>query len=187
MKFSNLRTQGFAATRTRLGLSQSQLAEQLGISRTAITMAETGRRKLPTAALIKLAGLEIKMAAVMVPDLVSTVKETDMHLPIQATPEFIKVRELQCDMQIQKLTNRLESMTAHYKAFHTQLCLMDGILAKESGEPRSMFIVSMQIHRERIIKQLSKCSLTGQSLLRNKIALLSAESLLNRSVREQCS
>lgn len=185
MKFSNLKTQGFAATRERLGLSQRQLADQLGISRTTIAMAETGRRKLPTAALIKLAGLEIKMTAAMVPDTVTSAEESNMDLPIQARPEFIKVRELLCDAQIQKLTIRLESMTVQYKRLHMQLRLLEGMLEKESAAADNMFTISMNIHRDRLRKQLSGCSLTGQALLRNRIALLSAESHLNRSVRQQ--
>lgn len=58
MKFRRLKSQSLTATRIRLGLSQNQLAAQLGVSKAAIGMAETGQRKLPLAALIKLVELE---------------------------------------------------------------------------------------------------------------------------------
>ena len=59
MKFRSLKGRDFVATRTRLGLSQRQLAEQLGISKAAVSMAETGQRKLPIAALMKMAALAV--------------------------------------------------------------------------------------------------------------------------------
>lgn len=42
------------AFRKDFGLSQSALAEMLGVSRSTITMAESGRRKLPSAAFVRL-------------------------------------------------------------------------------------------------------------------------------------
>jgi hypothetical protein len=148
-------------------------------------MAEAGRRNLPVPALLKLAELEIKMAAAMVPGTVTTAKETNMDLPVQAGFESIMIRELQCELQIQKLASRRETMTANYKRVYTQLGLLDGMLEKEPDEPCNMFALCMQLHRDRILKQLGRCSLTEQTLLRNRIALLSAETHLNKSVRQQ--
>jgi transcriptional regulator with XRE-family HTH domain len=71
MKFRSLKGREFVATRVRLGLSQRQLADQLGISKAAVAMAETGQRKLPVAALIKMAALEIKMSAAAIPGTVT--------------------------------------------------------------------------------------------------------------------
>ncbi len=72
MKFRSMKAQGFAATRARLGLTQHKLADQLGISRTTIAMVECGRRNLPVPALLKLAELEIKIAAAAIPGTVPT-------------------------------------------------------------------------------------------------------------------
>ena len=186
MKLSTLKT-GFAATRSRLGLSQRQLAEQLGISQATIGMAETGRRNLPVPALLKLAELEIKVTAAMVPGAATTAKETNRDLTLKTGCEAIMIRELQCELQIQKLTNSLETMTAQYKRYHTQLQLLDAMLEKEPAEPGNMFALCMQLHRDRLLKQLARYSLTEQTLLRNRIALLGAESHLNKSVRQQMS
>lgn len=44
-----------ASSRTRLGLTQQQLAEKLGVTRTTVTMWETGANTPPTKILPKLA------------------------------------------------------------------------------------------------------------------------------------
>lgn len=53
--------QGVTAIRVRLGLTQAQLAEQIKVSRSAISMLESGKRTIPTAALIRLSKLEISL------------------------------------------------------------------------------------------------------------------------------
>ena len=185
MRTSKFKTGCFRETRTRLGLSQEQLAEQLGISRSALSMAEYGRRNLPVAALLKLAQLEIKMAAAMVTATAITAKETNITIPPQTSFESIQIRELQCELQIQKLSNLLQTMTIQYKKYDTQLRLLDAILEKESDEPTNVFSLSLQLQRDQVRRQLSRCGPTEQSLLRNRIALLGAETHLNKSVRQR--
>ncbi len=63
MKIRKANTTGTAVTRQMLGLSQQQMAELLGVSKSTIGMVETGQRKLPVAALLKVADLEVKLAA----------------------------------------------------------------------------------------------------------------------------
>jgi transcriptional regulator with XRE-family HTH domain len=45
--------------RTKLGLSQLKMAQYLGIARSQLAMVEKGRRGLPTAAVLKLAKIEL--------------------------------------------------------------------------------------------------------------------------------
>jgi len=183
MKLSSLKTSGFAATRARLGLSQRQMAEQLGISKAAIGMTETGRRNLPVTALLRLAELEIKMASADVPGKVETAVPAPSPVPIRAT--CIQIRELHCDIKAQKLAARLEAMTAKSKRLDTQIQLLDGMLQAESSEPGNMFWMQLQVHRDHLRKQLEKCCATEQAMLRNRIALLRAEAHMNKSVRIQ--
>lgn len=181
MKFRKLKTRGFAATRAKLGLSQRQLAEQLGISKATISMAESGRRNLPTAALLKIAALEIKMAAAMETSPVNETEKSNMDLPAEAIPGFNKLREAHCHEQLHKLTGKLEAMTTLHKKLHTQLLLLDRILEKEPEEPGNSFIKPLQIQRSNIVMKMSRCSLKEQGRLRNRIALLNAETHMNRS------
>ncbi len=53
---------GFTGIRKRLGYSQQELAKQLGVGRSLLSMVELGRRSLPVAALQKLAALEKRQA-----------------------------------------------------------------------------------------------------------------------------
>jgi transcriptional regulator with XRE-family HTH domain len=181
MKLSKLRTSGLAATRTRLGLSQQQLAEQLGVSKATISMAETGRRKLPTAALIRLAQLEIKMATAKTEERSGAVIIASDEMPSPMQCHALEIRE----MQVRKLSGTLENMQLQFNRLHTQLQLIDAMLVKETNPHQNFFALCMQINRERLGRQLSKYGATQQTLLLNKIALLNAEAHLNKSVRQQ--
>jgi transcriptional regulator with XRE-family HTH domain len=171
MKFRHLKTKGHSATRAKLGLSQRQLAEQLGISKAALSMAETGRRDLPAAALLKLRELEKKLAAAME----TTTEESHIQLTAEATIEFNKLRKEQCDAQIKQLTIKLETMEERYKKLNTQLRLLDTIVEKESGKPDKALVLSLQSQRLNIVSKISKCNAQEQARLRNKIAVLNAE------------
>ena len=120
----------------------------------------------------------------MVPGTAAAAKEIRMELPAHTSCESIQIRELQCELQIQKLSHTLETMTTQYTRFRAQLNLLDAMLEKEAGETGDMFGLCMQLHRERVLKQLGKCSPMEQALVRTKIALLGAETNLNRSVRQ---
>ncbi len=78
MKFKIVKKQGLVTVRIRLGLSQNQMAEKLGVSKATISMAECGQRTLPTAALLRLVELELKM--------VDAAKTTDNCLPLAISP-----------------------------------------------------------------------------------------------------
>jgi len=174
MKFKHLKTKGHAATRAKLGLSQRQLAEQLGISKAALSMAESGRRNLPAAALIKMTELQKKLAAAMEANIVRGKNESHRD-PETETAESDKLRKDQREVQLQKLTAQLESMTERYNKLQTQLQLLDTILEKESDDPDKALILSLQSQRINLVSKISKCNLKEQARLRNKIALLNGE------------
>ncbi|RYY44789.1 MAG: XRE family transcriptional regulator [Chitinophagaceae bacterium] len=54
---------GITAFRIVAGMTQQVFAQQLGVSKSLISMVENGKRKLPTPALLKLSRLEIKYHA----------------------------------------------------------------------------------------------------------------------------
>ena len=53
---------GLAATRARLGMTQRDFAQILGISKALVSMVEGNRRTLPGPCLVKLASLEVAIA-----------------------------------------------------------------------------------------------------------------------------
>ena len=58
----------FAFTRCRLGITQQQLANSLGISRSLLAMAETGKRKLPQSAMAYLQEMQVIAQQLPVPE-----------------------------------------------------------------------------------------------------------------------
>ncbi len=63
MKFKHLNPNSIANTRAKLNMSQSQFAALLGISKSAIGLAEIGRRNLPAAVRDRYAALKAKLDA----------------------------------------------------------------------------------------------------------------------------
>lgn len=77
--------------RKKLGLSQYQLAHYLGITRSLLVMYETGKRDLPTSALVQLAVLELFLNQ-------SEIK-SNLSVPLSA----IQIEEIEIEMsQLQK-------------------------------------------------------------------------------------
>jgi transcriptional regulator with XRE-family HTH domain len=180
-----LRPAGVTATRLRLGLSQQQLADHLGISRTSIAMAEASGRKLPGNSLLKLARLEIKMAAAILPATNSEAgkKRSLPHSTIHT--QSFSVREMRSELRMKRLSYSLEKMKAQYKQLQDQLQLVDAMLEKEAAEPINIDTAGLQVHRNGMLKQLDKCSITKQTLLKNRIELLDTETKLNKRVRQE--
>ncbi len=185
MKLSKFYKSSLASTRTRLNLSQQQLAQHLGISKASIGMAETGRRKLPVAALIKLAELEIKMTAVLPAVASAQQNETNIPLPAHTKCESLLIREMQGELEARKLSAALDGMQEKQQRLQTQLLILDKMIENEPAGAGKELSLWLQLHLHQVLKQLVKCSPVEQSLLRNKIALLNAELHLNRSVRQQ--
>jgi transcriptional regulator with XRE-family HTH domain len=180
MKFRNLRTQSFASIRERLGLSQSQLAIHLGIAKSTLGMAETGRRSLPIAALLKFGELEIRLSG---EEVMKTPEPINVLEKFHST-DMSTLRELQCDIQVQKLTMKLERMIMKFQKLQVHLQALDTIL-QAAYDPGNRQMLFMEMHREQIKDQITTCNVAEQLMVRNRIAVLSAESNLSRSVRQK--
>jgi transcriptional regulator with XRE-family HTH domain len=174
-----------AAIRERLGLSQVKLGEHLGVSRATIGMTENGKRKLPVAALLKLAALEISMAGARIEDEAVSTRKMMNAIPVEPGCNSIDIRELQCQYKIQKLTMAAHKMAANYKRSLIQYQLVEAMLSNEATNVPRFAMLTLQLQRDHLLQQLAKSSPAQQAMLHNKIAVLSAESHLNRYVKEQ--
>jgi transcriptional regulator with XRE-family HTH domain len=86
MKFKHLSPNSIANTRAKLNMSQSQFAELLGISKSAVGLAEIGRRNLPAAVRDRYAALKAKLDA----------KEMDISTPLinsRSKPKALKFKK----------------------------------------------------------------------------------------------
>ncbi len=178
-------TPGLAATRERLGLSQSQLAKQLKIPKATLAMAEIGQRSLPVAALLKVAELELKIiAASQVPFTNSRGLNVEEE-PQKAISDFMSAREDECQYEIWGCTRRLVRMEEEYEKLITQLQLIKNMIEPEADKPENDLMIELKYQEMRIVKRISNCGISQQNVLRTRIAVLSAESYITNSAKQQ--
>ncbi|RYY21090.1 MAG: helix-turn-helix domain-containing protein [Cytophagaceae bacterium] len=92
--------------RAQLGLTQQELAQLLGVSRTALAMAEQGSRDLPSAAAQRLLNLLQALAALPAPvpaAVLSTSQREDLEIRLQA----IQLAEYPLRQQLRRVQIKL--------------------------------------------------------------------------------
>jgi transcriptional regulator with XRE-family HTH domain len=176
--------QGLYATRIRLGFSQEEFGRHLGISRALVGLAENRKRSLPTAALVKLAGLEILMAGPA-----QTKEDLPVH-PAETAPlcfdehseAAIHYKEVCCRTEAQMLQVKLTQMEARYKQVRRSLDVIEQLLeAQNESEKENFGLAYLNLHRYNLCRKIQKCSLPAQAALRNKVALLFAAAELHKA------
>ncbi len=171
---------GIAQTRKALGLSQQQLADELGVARTTVVMAEQNKRSLPTAAIIKLAEMEINRpaeTAALNGDM-SMLKNEATTAWDRACKEFLRKQKL-CEYKLPELQEKLGKMIILCHKTDEWLKAIDkAAMAHENS----------WVKRQRLaaIRRLNKCDVPAQYLLQRRIELLKAEAELNQNTYRQC-
>ncbi|MEO8769973.1 MAG: helix-turn-helix domain-containing protein [Ferruginibacter sp.] len=184
MKNVNKPVNALASTRARLGLTQDQMAEQLGISHSMVKMIETNKRFLSSVALIRLASLEIRLAAL--PEagksaLPACVKELYDNAG-KDYAQLTKSHELNCTYKAMILENKLEKMQADHEELVSCLHSMEAISKTQYDESSDPLTYNLLLNRTRLLQKLSRCSPQEQAIARNRIAMLYAEVSLNKSI-----
>lgn len=175
------------SARTRLGFTQQQFADHLGVSRSLVSMAEQKKRLLPTPALVKLAELEIKMAGE------TMMEEQTMPHPAETNPGYMNevsqpmmyYREMACRRQADDLSDKLTVMCARYRQLRANIDEMEKMLGNENSNAALFSPGFLEMHRHMLLQKLAKCSLPAQANLRNRIALLYAEAELSKGLQQQ--
>jgi transcriptional regulator with XRE-family HTH domain len=177
--------EGIAATRQRLGITQEDLAQHLGISPRMVGMVENRQRTLPSFALVKLASLEILLAGQ------ASIKATQQPLPIETAENGLNdhcssvlyYKEMKARAEASALQYKLQAMETNYQQLRVSLDHTEKMIS--SGSDFDMAYLHM--HRYTLTRKVTKCSLAAQASLRHKIALLHAAAELHKSVqREFC-
>lgn len=174
-----------ALLRKKLGLSQEQMAIKLNVHRSTVKFVEQGKRTLPTTALITLANLEIIMAAE-----VPRQQYVDPH-PLETGSldifrrkyEALFARETVCRLHINRLHDKLESISSLYQKSRERLQIIEAaILENEQDE----HLVKMwQRQHNLVTNSLTICGLPMQVILRTRITLLQAEADMYSNLNEQ--
>ncbi len=183
MKTIQSRINSLAITRARLGLTQQQMAVQLGISVSMIKQVETNRRFLTSDNLVKLAALEITMANIhkqVEEKLPVSMQEMDASADAGYQLEAI-FQESRCRHLAKQLEKELKKMEVDYEQIKTTLYNLDAV-ATLTLKPNDPFLRTMMQVRPKLMRKLIKCSLQAQVNVKKKIALLHAEAALNKSI-----
>jgi transcriptional regulator with XRE-family HTH domain len=111
------RLNSLSCFRRKWGLSQQQVAEQMQISRSMVSMIEHGHRPLPTNILLQLAQLEIKLAGINISAAGKNIGGDAGITAARCKRHCYQLfeRETHCRAKAVKLREKLEGMTALYQ------------------------------------------------------------------------
>ena len=168
MKFSKqiYLLQRVTAVRVRLGLTQKQLGEQIGTSRSTISMVELKVRPLPAAALARLTQLELSLKATHPTnaEIVQTLKKED-----EATSTMKRLaRELK-QLKLNELKYEQEQMIMTAGDLTTAILNLRQLLAHTS-DPNQVSRLTLALTR--LTKKLQRCDEQAQAKLKGKMAKL---------------
>jgi transcriptional regulator with XRE-family HTH domain len=176
-------TSALASIRARLGLTQEQMGEQLGISRSMIKMVETARRFLSSDALVKLAALEIRMTAmpsVAKSALPACVKELYDNENKEYAEES-SGHETNCKYKALQQERKLAKMKAEHDDLVSCLQNIEAV-CKTHHDDNSKVLYPLLLTRTSLLQKLSRCSPQAQAIVKNKIPMLYAEVSLKKSI-----
>ncbi|RYY49433.1 MAG: XRE family transcriptional regulator [Chitinophagaceae bacterium] len=180
MKASQLINQqsGIGAIRRRLGLTLRGMAAELGISAGHLSKVENKKRSLSTDALFKLSALEVRFisekgsmngeaTAIQAP-----VVEDWAGFARAAADKAAKLERRATDTD-----NKLKRMVASYDRVRSSIEEVEKLL--QSEEEPILTPKHLELHKALLLAKLNSCGFLAQATLRNKAALLRAESHLN--------
>ena len=178
MSVKNKVNSHLAEARQKLGLSQQQLATELGISRTMVVMVEQNKRNLSTDALLKLAALEMSRETLPLelPSAAPAVKmpASYSHIRGRRTCTSLLIQEAASDLKCRRLKASLDDMVLQYERTVKWLAMLDGMDGGNSQIKRQ---------REAAEAKLARNSLAAQAILKHEIALAEAQAELFRNMR----
>ncbi len=178
MSVKNKVNSHLAEARQKLGLSQQQLATELGISRTMVVMVEQNKRNLSTDALLKLAALEMSRETLPLelPSAAPAVKmpASYSHIRGRRTCTSLLIQEAASDLKCRRLKASLDDMALQYERTVKWLAMLEGMDGGNSQIKRQ---------REAAEAKLARNSLAAQAILKHEIALAEAQAELFRNMR----
>jgi len=160
---------GIKEIREMLGLSQSELAQHLGISRSQLSMAEINRRMLPVEILLKIAELQVGFNS-------STDKNTE---PLTNVARFedkefldgsLAAKEYQYRYKLDELNDKLNAMIKQHEHLFKCLQCIENVLANKTEDSESYDFLVLQ--RQKLRVKISSCNPVKQDELRLKIKIL---------------
>jgi len=148
-------------TRQALGVTQPQLADYLSVSESLLAMAETGRRSLPTAALVKLSLLDRSMA-----ESASPLPTPEMQKQLASAKKTLAIHAQKHERLVAMANRKLEAMRSlhaqHLKVLHATSSLLAGLPAGKDAKKDKLWL---ELVRAASLKKINACGVGPQALL----------------------
>ena len=176
---------GLTAIRSRLGITQEQLASQLHVHPSTIKLVEQGKRKLPTAALLLAANMDILLNSQTQYMKYETVHPAE-HCAVTAfggNYEMLFTRGSKCRLISYELSKKLEITKGLYQKTREWLKVIELYIQENTGDQAAA--TSWKKQQEDAFKTLNKCAIPVQVLLTCRIAILDAEAELYTNMKQQ--
>jgi transcriptional regulator with XRE-family HTH domain len=149
--------QGIRRIREVMELSQEQLAAYLGVTRSQLAMAETHRRDLPTAALIKLAQLEASLK--------NNIHHQQQTPQLHTTKDLAQIRQFakKCCREAELIQAKLERMQISYQHAQQTLLAVEQLQAQTAtGKNNRKDLLWIELLHSKTIKKINRCCMAEQ-------------------------
>ena len=166
---------GLAELRESFGLTQKLMAMYLKINVNTLKVVETGRRSLPTYALIRIAHLEVKLAGKNgdagfnnLHPLDNTYSET-----FKEKYQLLAARVNKCRAGKILLANELDTMKCNNQKLRARLQMIEMIIAQNNGVETEL--QEWQKEKDIVAHLLGKCSVPLQLLTQTRLQIMESE------------
>jgi transcriptional regulator with XRE-family HTH domain len=162
--------------RRKWGLSQQEVADQVRISRSMVSMTEQGRRLMPTNVLMQLAQLETKLVSATGAVETAHTQYTEGCIAVTRCRrhcEQLAARESVCRSKAMQLKEKLKTMTGLYQKT-LEWAAVIALHIKDAGD-NGILLAIWKKHELTAGRTLDRCNLPAQLLLRHTIEALDAE------------
>lgn len=180
-------TAGLVELRENFGLNQKLMAMYLNMNLNTFKLVETGKRELPTYALISLAGLELQMACKNEQTDYSALHpaEHENAAAFREKYRLLNAREQKCRKEQRSLAYQLDLMKGNYRKLRVRLELIENVIAGNKGSDTE--VLQWQAQKKIVVHALSKCGLLIQLLTKTRLEILETEISLHDNLKLQLS
>ncbi len=175
------------AVRKRFGMSQQQLADHLGVSKSMVTLAERGKRDLGTQPLLKLAALEINYIAAPAAEPETEPPTPNEKLIARCRKELklYKFRAMRCRSQYAVMQQKLEMLEERYRECCNLQRLLENLPWKNDKQIKKYTPNPWISQLEVVQEKLENCNPVIQAIMRVRIEYLRRETAINEECYQQ--
>lgn len=178
---------GLVELRKSFALSQKLMAMYLKISISTLKLVETGRRLLPTHALLTVAGLEMQLASKNENIEFNTIHplEQAYYAALKEQYHPLQARENKCRTDKKLLQNKLNVMKCNYQKIRAGLQIIDRMIGENNIMDAEL--QEWQKEKNKVAGLLTKCGLPLQLMIIARLEILENEIRLYDKLKLQLS